>query len=232
MTLIAADRWQSLAVENLRFFGAMTASVSHEIRNKLAVINEKAGLLEDIAAAMRSGRAPDPDRLETQAKKIVEQIRQANRTVKALNRLAHSTDEAEAAVEVDAFVELVIELYGRRAAMAQTSVERRVSDGEVEIRTNPYLLANAIGLCLGLAVARVDDARAITVLTEHTENGARIRFRGLAGAGRDPALELETPGAAALLEVLGAELAPDDQGSELVLEIGNREHQNTGVNHD
>ncbi len=232
MTPAAIDHWQPLSVECLRFFGAMTASVSHEIRNKLAVINEKAGLLEDIAAAMRSGRAPDPDRLETQAKKIVEQIRQANRTVKALNRLAHSTDEVEASVNVTGIVELVVELYGRRAAMAQTSVETLKPDGEIEIRTSPYLLTNAIGLCLEIALARVGDFRTITVQIERTELFVSLRFRGLADSGRDPALELETPGAAALLEVLGAELASDDQGGDLVLEIRHRNHATTGVNHD
>ena len=33
----------------LQFFGKMTASISHEIKNVLAIINENAGLLEDLA---------------------------------------------------------------------------------------------------------------------------------------------------------------------------------------
>ncbi len=125
MTRPAEPGVPSLSVDCLRFFGAMSASVSHEIRNKLAVINEKAGLVEDIAVAMKSGRVPDPERLETQARKIVEQVREANRIVRSLNRLAHSTDEAVATVDLSALVDLVIELYGRKAAMAQATISRR-----------------------------------------------------------------------------------------------------------
>ena len=58
MTTPDVERLELVSEESLRFFGAMSASVSHEIKNKLAVINEKAGLVEDIAVAMRSGRAP------------------------------------------------------------------------------------------------------------------------------------------------------------------------------
>ena len=35
----------------IQFFGKMAASISHEIKNVLAIINENAGLLEDICLA-------------------------------------------------------------------------------------------------------------------------------------------------------------------------------------
>lgn len=229
MTTSEAQRWQVLSAESLRFFGAVSASVSHEIRNKLAVINEKAGLVEDIAAAMRSGRAPDPDRLETQARKIVDQVRQANRIVRALNRLAHSTDEAVATVDVADLAALVVELYGRKAAMAQAVVRSEGPDGGAPVRTNPYLLANAIGLCLGAAVARVDDSRALTVVTENAANGAAVRFGRLAGGGAGRSeLEGECPGLGTLLETLDAGLAMDADGGELVLEVRSLKSDDSG----
>jgi hypothetical protein len=40
-----------VAETGLQFFGKMTASISHEIKNVLAIINENAGLLEDRDAA-------------------------------------------------------------------------------------------------------------------------------------------------------------------------------------
>ena len=36
-----------IAREGFQFFGKMSASISHEIKNALAIINENAGLLED-----------------------------------------------------------------------------------------------------------------------------------------------------------------------------------------
>ena len=48
--------------EGLRFFGTMTASISHELKNALSIINEGAGLLEDLAAMSARGMALDPAR--------------------------------------------------------------------------------------------------------------------------------------------------------------------------
>ena len=229
MTSDEIRNWQVLSDECLRFFGAMSASVSHEIRNKLAVINEKAGLVEDIASAMRSGRAADPDRLETQARKIVDQVQQANRIVRALNRLAHSTDDSEATVDVADLAALVVELYGRKAAMAQTVVRCEAPDGGVPLRTNPYLLANTIGLCLGAAVARVDDSRTLNVVTENAAAGAAVRLGRLAGGGVGRSeLEGECPGLGALLEALDAGIAMDAEAGELVLEIRSSKSEEPG----
>ena len=44
--------WQSIAREEMRFFGSVSAAISHEINNRFAVINEKAGLLQDLAGMM------------------------------------------------------------------------------------------------------------------------------------------------------------------------------------
>jgi signal transduction histidine kinase len=219
MTTRDVERWRSVSVESLRFFGAISASVTHEIRNKLAVINEKAGLVEDIAAAMRSGRMPDPDRLETQAKKIAEQIRQANRIIQALNRLAHSADEAQATVDVGGLVALVVELYGRKAAMAQTAIRTVDPGGDIPVLTSPFLLANAVGNCLGLAVASVGEERSLTVSVEPTDGGARVRIQGLAPGGEGDGGGLGGAELAPLLETLDGVVAADRATGELVLEI-------------
>ena len=41
--------------ESLQFFGKISASVSHEIKNVFAVINEAAGLLEDFTIMVDKG---------------------------------------------------------------------------------------------------------------------------------------------------------------------------------
>jgi signal transduction histidine kinase len=229
MTSPDVELVRAVSEAGLRFFGVMSASVSHEIRNKLAVINEKAGLVEDIAVAMRSGRAPDPDRLEMQAQRIVDQIRQANRIVRALNRLAHSTDEADATVDVAELVALVVELYGRKAAMAQMVIEAEAPTGEIEVRTNPFLLANAIGLCLDSAMANAGGSRALRVIAEGDGDGVSIRIRGLEGdvdSGGGPATD--RAGLGSLLETLGSDLAVDRESGDLVLSIRNLKPRENG----
>jgi len=52
------------AETGLQFFGKMTASISHEIKNVLAIINENAGLLEDLALMADGGAEIEPQRLK------------------------------------------------------------------------------------------------------------------------------------------------------------------------
>ena len=41
------NQWDIIGGEGLQFFGKMSASISHEIKNVLAIINENTGLIED-----------------------------------------------------------------------------------------------------------------------------------------------------------------------------------------
>ena len=41
----------------LRYFGQVSASISHELKNVLAILNENAGLLQDYAAMAEQGIA-------------------------------------------------------------------------------------------------------------------------------------------------------------------------------
>ena len=47
--------------DDLLFFGRIGASVSHELKNVLAVMNEQAGLLGDLACMAARGMPLDPE---------------------------------------------------------------------------------------------------------------------------------------------------------------------------
>ena len=58
-------KWDMIGEQGLKFFGKMSATISHEINNALAIINENAGLLQDFTL-MAGKRVPiDLDRLHT-----------------------------------------------------------------------------------------------------------------------------------------------------------------------
>ena len=56
-----------VAETGLQFFGRIAASVAHEIKNVLAIVNENAGLLEDFTVMADRGKPIDPARLKTMA---------------------------------------------------------------------------------------------------------------------------------------------------------------------
>jgi len=224
MTNTNAECWRSVSDEGLRFFGEMSASVSHEIRNKLAVINEKAGLVQDIALVMKTGRPVDPERLELQAGKIIDQIRQANRIVGALSRLGHSVDATRARIDMTQLVDLVAELYGRKAAQSEITIDTTGLTDGVSVMTNPFLLADLIGACIDAALPRVDGSCLLAIASEPDGNGAIVRFQHLEGLDdSDVQLGGEASGARAMLAVLGGRMAVDRERGEIIFEVSDCE---------
>ena len=88
----------------LQFYGKITASVSHEIKNVLAIINENAGLLEDLTLMTDRGQPIDPARLKTMAAVVQKQIGRADGILNNMNRFAHSIDKTVAEVDLNQII--------------------------------------------------------------------------------------------------------------------------------
>jgi C4-dicarboxylate-specific signal transduction histidine kinase len=136
-------KWEVISETGLQFFGKMSASISHEIKNTLAIINENAGLLEDFTIMADKGIPLDPERLKSLAEKVMAQIRRANGIVKNMNAFAHSVDEPVKRVELGELVELVTMLAGRFAVMRGVALEPTRPMSPVMITTHPF--CNACG---------------------------------------------------------------------------------------
>ena len=62
----------------LQFFGSISASISHELKNVLAIVNENAGLLEDFTLMADRGKPIDPARLKIMAAAVKRQVGRAD----------------------------------------------------------------------------------------------------------------------------------------------------------
>lgn len=217
--------WDILGEAGLEFFGKMSASISHEIKNTLAIINEKAGLLEDLAALAEKGVPVDPQRLKTQAGKIAEQVRRADGIVKTMNRFAHSIDDAVRSIDLVETVELVKELSARIAAMREITLEASSPAEPVTLRTNPFLLQNLMWLCIDFAMRRSGSGKTVALLTEGTEKGGKIRFARLEGLADGPIEGFPGEREKAILRALGSDLVVDIRAGEITLIVSGAEEK-------
>ncbi|MDA3917677.1 MAG: hypothetical protein PF690_11990 [Deltaproteobacteria bacterium] len=97
------------------FFGKVTANVTHELQNVLAIIKESAGLMEDFMQfQMNPENLPD---LEVNLKKILgkikEQTLRGGNLTTALNGFAHTTDRVEAEIHIHKAVEKLLLITNR-----------------------------------------------------------------------------------------------------------------------
>ena len=95
------------------YFGRMGASISHDIKNCLAIMNENAGLMSDHLMMAQKGKPLDIDRFSAIVLRIEKQIGRADGIAKSLNTFSHSMDKPEQQVDLDEAVGLVLGLGAR-----------------------------------------------------------------------------------------------------------------------
>lgn len=139
-------------VTGLEFFGVVTASISHDINNRLAVINENAGLLDDYVQMYRNGGEMDTEKLSRVAASLKRNVSRANEIVKMLNRFAHSADRPEAQVDLRDVLTLTAALANRIAEMRDVSISLDPDSEPATVTTSVYHLLNVIWLCINGAV--------------------------------------------------------------------------------
>jgi C4-dicarboxylate-specific signal transduction histidine kinase len=218
-----------IAETGLQFFGRMSASISHEIKNVLAIVSENAGLLADYSIMAEEGMPLDPVRLKKMASTVMRQVSRADEITKNMNCLAHSIDDTIADVELKEIIELFMALTDRLTAMRKITVEPKLSGTPVKIKTAPFFLINLLWLCLEFAMAASSDIKQIELITEQTKNGANIRLTQLAGLSVSPKQTFPSERAKCLLGLLAADMAVDAGGGEILLKLPENIERNPSI---
>jgi signal transduction histidine kinase len=207
-----------IGLSGIQFFGKMSASISHDLKNVLAVINENAGLLEDLCLMAEKGKSLDPPRLKRLAGDVKNQIRRGDRIISSMNTFAHSADSESLTIDLRELLGLLVELSLRSASMRGVSIEIDRPSDSVMVTTSPFVLLNLLWFCLDFAMTAAGPGKTVELAAEKTADGARIYFRKLAGmgaaAGSFPA-ELEN----ALMRVLNAQIRLDPDSREVSVSL-------------
>jgi len=208
-----------VAETGLQFFGKMTASISHEIKNVLAIINENAGLLEDLALLSDRGAAIEPQRLKNMSRVVMKQVSRADAIMKNMNRLAHSVDESIKTIDLNDILELVVTLSQRFAAMRDVSVDPKLGESPLMVRTSPFVLMNLLWLCLDFAMDAAGEDKIVELVTQKTEAGIQVFFKRLGGLARAPLKPFPAEPEKRLLDLLRAELEVSTGNQEIIVRI-------------
>jgi C4-dicarboxylate-specific signal transduction histidine kinase len=213
------DETGDIGRQGLQFFGKISASISHEIKNVLAVIGENAGLLQDLASLAERGQPIEPERLIRLSKDVMKQIQRADAIMKHLNMLAHSVDNRLATVDLAGLVELVTQLCARFTSNKGVTLETRLPAAPVMVATNPFLLENLVGLCLDAATGSAGASKSVIIEVGTADRGARILFSGLRLAAEEATSLFTSKPEKALMATLQAVIEIDAEAGELVLTL-------------
>jgi hypothetical protein len=147
----------------IRFFGTMMASISHELKNRVAIIKEYAGLLSDYSEMAAQGREIDMARLGKLGKSIDEQVLMTDEIIKKMNRFSHSVDDILRPVDVSDLLGLLIALAKRSADRHRIELKLATSSSPISITTSPFFLMNLLWLCLRAIFQNADQPSTVEV---------------------------------------------------------------------
>lgn len=199
----------------VQVFGKISAAISHDLKNVLAIVNENAGLLDDLALRAAKGIDIPPERLSTATARILKQVKRGDTVLKNLNRYAHSTDAPLQQVNLAEMVALMVDLAGRQAAMKE--VVFTIAPAEVQVSTCAIYLESLVYLLLRQVIDTLPRREAVAITVSEEGDMVLLSLRSDSGLEMLPADG--SPGAQeeALLHWLGATLSLVAGGVELRL---------------
>lgn len=202
----------------LEVYGLLTASVTHEIKNTLSIINENAGLIQDLCSMVEGDEGVPAARVESSMQTIANQVGRSSAIMKNLNRFAHSNDKVPGQTEMSDMLTLMVALTSRFAAMRRVSVTTSCQPGTL-IETNLLVLHSLVFLTLYKLYAVCPENSVLNV-TGDSESGGRpiIRFM-LEGPSALP-IPSELPGSKEdeLARQIGAACRRTDTG--IIISLG------------
>ncbi len=208
-----------IAQSGLQFFGKIAASISHEIKNVLAIINENAGLLEDLTLMAERGMAIDPQRLRAMSRTLMKQVKRADTIVKNMNRFAHSADASLQTIDLNDVIELLAALSNRIAVMRGITLNPQLNENPVTLKTSPFLLMNLLWLCLDFAMGVAGDDKVVELVTQKADANIQIRFKRIDCLAEDALQLFPTEREKRLLELLKAELEVSTENREILVKL-------------
>ena len=165
--------------DDLAFFGKVNASISHELKNILAIISEAAGLLNDLTDMASKGGNFEVEMIQTCSKDIVEEIQRGFATIKKMNTFSHSADDPLKRVNLVEVLDLVIHLARFLSFASKVHFDPPVGAAPI-VLTCSWRLQNLIYQTLVFAFESVGPDGEIQVSLHPQKDGsARITFSGL-----------------------------------------------------
>ena len=202
--------------DHLAFFGRVNASISHELKNVMAIISETAGLLGDLADMAADGTPVSPEMLKNCTGSIVEEIQRGFVVIRQMNRFAHSIDVPCASIDLMEILDLAVHLTGYLSFSGTTEIDP-CENGPPVVLTSPFVLQSIVYQCLASTYKHTGSGATITLSVRADEGaGWRIRFSGFSVGNFESFPEPEIQSMAASI---GAVIHCDRSGDLLEIKV-------------
>jgi C4-dicarboxylate-specific signal transduction histidine kinase len=226
-------------VKEIGFMGKVAASLSHEIKNTLAIINESAGLMGDLLRKDAPEDWPSYSRFNDLLASIEEQVQRSADIVKRLNQFAHSMDKSLADLDLNETVRQTVILAKRFATLRRVNLETQLASKPLHLQSDPFRLLYVIFGFIERAINCSPREAEVSVKTEQSGEMLQVMvtdrgtvevdsIRALISAGPSAEAKLDESDLAVLVQTikaLGGTIVPEqaaETGNRIVLSFPSR----------
>ncbi|MBI4620999.1 MAG: HAMP domain-containing histidine kinase [Desulfobacterales bacterium] len=166
---------QLLKIKEIAFIGKVTASLSHDIKNILAIINESSGLAGDLLTKGDQKENPHLSRLTQINISMQEQVKRGVEIVKRLNRFAHSMDEEASDSDLNDIILLTADIAKRLARLKGVGLETIPTDNPIiDIRNDPFKIEQILFGCIEYLLDLPAKKSLITITVKQNKDDTSI----------------------------------------------------------
>jgi signal transduction histidine kinase len=171
--------------QEVAFFGKISAAMTHDIRNVLAIIRESSGLMLDLLSLCEEGAFPYQQKFNKVLTGIQDQVNRGVELATHFNHFAHSMDHAVSDMDGNEVALQLAYLMQRFARLRKMQLVASVAEQPVAVRTDAFALYRMLGECVGTVLQHAADGDTITIAAGRSEGA--VEFTILAPLA-DPSL--------------------------------------------
>jgi C4-dicarboxylate-specific signal transduction histidine kinase len=145
------------------FMGKITAGITHEMKNVLAIIKESAGLLDDLISFTKENSPPPRDKMLRTITRITEQVNRGVDLATKLNSFAHTTDNGVTTLDLNQILEQAVFLCQRFARLKKMTLNIVSHGAPIIVTADPLSLQMLLFQCVEKLMDSVQAGSAITL---------------------------------------------------------------------
>lgn len=155
----------------IAFFGKITAGITHELKNVLAVIKETSGLMGDLMDLTDTKSFQHKERFQKSLSTIQKQIENGVKLLTHLNKFAHTPDKEKAEIDLHETVQEMTVLCGRSARLKNITLKAYPSDKKMTFTTCQVSLQMIIFSCIEYCISVLPQQNQIDISIRQKDKG-------------------------------------------------------------
>ncbi len=149
--------------------GRLAAGVAHEINNPLAIINERAGLLEDLFTF--SGQYEEDEKVLGITRSIIRSVKRCSRITHRLLSFAKHVDVVFEPLDLAEIIQEVLDLLGKEAEHRDIRLIMHFADGTPKVLSDRGQLQQIYLNIINNAFAAIEDGGLIEIDVKQNQEG-------------------------------------------------------------